>query len=140
MGINEDIISLRERMTDAVEKQFFNQETGGFVQVSLIQIMKEAERKRQACAKQAEHFRSQAVNAEGQAAAYGTISSIVNGVFQSMLNVEEKNAAEEKEMEEELAEKAAAIEAAKSEAAKKTETKKKTTKRTTRKTRTKKTT
>lgn len=133
MGINEDIVSLRERMTGAMEKDLFDDKTGGFVQTSLIQIMKEAERKRQTCAKQAEHFRTQAVNAEGQAAAYATISSVVNAVFQSMLNAEERAEAEEKafaaDREEEKADK---------EAVKASTSKKKTTKRTTRKTRTKK--
>jgi hypothetical protein len=137
MGINEDIVSLRERMTDAVERRFFDKETGGFVQVSLIQIMKEAERKRQSCAKQAEHFRSQAVNAEGQAAAYGTISSIVNAVFQSMLSAEERRSAEEEENEKRLKEEKEERAAAATEATSKTT--KKTAKKTTKRTRTRKT-
>jgi len=131
MGINEDIIGLRERMADAIDKHFFDESTGGFVQVSLIQIMKEAERKRQACAKQAEHFRSQAVNAEGQAAAYGTISSIVNAVFNSMLTAEERRLADEEENEKRIAEEAAEKEAAQ----KASKTNKKTTKKTTSRTR-----
>jgi len=95
MGINEDIIELRQKMADAIKMDLFEDETGNFVQVSLISIMREAEKKRQACSKQAEHFRRQAVNAEGQAAAYGTISSIVNAVFRSQVNVEERNRIEE---------------------------------------------
>lgn len=131
MGINEDIIELRQKMADAINMDLFEDETGSFVQVSLISIMKEAEKKRQACAKQAEHFHRQAVNAEGQAAAYGTISSIVNAVFRAQVNVEERNRMEEAAADAEEAE-AAALAKAEEEAAravKKASTKKKTTRK-----------
>jgi hypothetical protein len=136
MGVNEDIIELRQKMAEAIDMDLFENETGGFVQVSLISIMKEAEKKRQACAKQAEHFHRQAVNAEGQAAAYGTISSIVNAVFRAQVNIEERNRLEEAAADAEEVEEVAAAKAEEEEkkttrktSTRKTSAKKKTTRK-----------
>lgn len=101
MSINDDIISLRERVRQAIESKVFDPDSGGLFQTSMIEIMKKAEIKRQQCQKQAEHFERQKVNAEGQAAAYGTISSVVNQIVQSMISLEERRLLEEQELDEE---------------------------------------
>lgn len=101
MSINDDIISLREKMAQAIQNKIFDADSGGLFQTSLIEIMKKSEIKRQQCMKQAEHFERQKVNAEGQAAAYGTISSVVNQIVQSMISLEERRILEEQELDKE---------------------------------------
>ncbi len=136
MSINEDIVALRKKMVEAVRIGFLDEETKGTYEMTLLQIMNESDRQRRNCANRAEQLKMQAATAEGQAAAFGMISSIINNVVGSMVGKTAQMLQEEKELaEREAAAKAEAeaeVEAAKT-------AKKKTTRKTTRKTRTKRT-
>jgi hypothetical protein len=96
MGINEEILRLRLKMSEAVDVGFMNEESKGTYEMVLLQIMNESDRQRLNCTNRAEQLKMQAATAEGQAAAFSMISSIVNNVFGSMVGKTAKMLEEEK--------------------------------------------
>ncbi len=143
MGINEDVIALRQKMAEAVRSGFIDEGNKGTYEMTLLQIMNEAERQRQNCAKRAETLKMQAATAEGQSAAFGMISSIVNSIVNSMVKKTIKNTEEEEELKKQEEEANKEKEELKKELAesqaKPKPTRRKTTKRTSKKTTAKKT-
>jgi len=108
--INEEILRLRKKMIQAVEAGFLDEENKGTYEMSMLQIMNEADRQRRNCLNRSEQLKMQAATAEGQAAAFSMLSSIVNNVVSSMVNKTIKMAEEEKELAEREAEVQKAVE------------------------------
>lgn len=114
MSYGESIIKLRARVQDAVKKGLVETSGKEFFEATLIQIMNDAEKNRQNCLTQAENLRRQASVFDGQAAAFGSVSSIVFGVINGYVTVAERDEAERLAQE---AEKAADAQEAATEAA-----------------------
>lgn len=91
MTYNENLIKLRQRMTDALKEGVVGPEGKDFYEATMIQIMNEAERQRQICVQQADTLRRQAATADGQASAFSMISSIVYNVLNSFIIQAEKS-------------------------------------------------
>jgi hypothetical protein len=104
MSYPEDIIKLRKRIVDAVQKGVINQEGKDFLEASLIQIMNEAEKNRQNCLVQAENLRRQAAVMDGQAGAFNSTIAIVYNVINGFVVAEER--AQEERARQEAEEKA----------------------------------
>lgn len=105
MGYSDDLVKLRKRMLDALNLGVVDPSVKDFYEATLIQIMNESERQRQACVTRAEELRRQAAVADGQANAFIQVSSIVYNVLNSYILVEEKSKREELERAAELKEK-----------------------------------
>lgn len=110
MSYGESIIKLRARVQDAVVRGLVNKEGKDFLEATLIQVMNDSERQRQNCLTQAENLRRQASVFEGQAGAFGSISSIVFNVINGYVTIAEKDEAERKSAEEEKLESASTSE------------------------------
>lgn len=107
MSYAESIIKLRNRVQDAVKKGLVEDSGKEFFEATLIQVMNEAEKNRNNCLTQAENLRRQASVFDGQAAAFGSVSSIVFSVINGYVNIAEKDEAERQAQEAEKAELAA---------------------------------
>jgi len=83
--INEEIDRLRKKMIEAIRVGFLDEEQCGTYEMTLLQIMTEADRQRRNCLNRAEQLKMQVATAEGQGAAFGMISSIINNVVASMV-------------------------------------------------------
>jgi hypothetical protein len=125
MGINEDIVALRNKMVEAVSVGFIEEKNKATYEFTLLQIMKESDKHRLNCIKRADTLKMQAATAEGQAAAFSMISSIVNSIVGSMINRSVRDIQEEKDMAEQEAEALLDKAEAKAEAVKKKTTHKK---------------
>lgn len=112
MGYAEDIVKLRKRMLDAVGAGVVDNDIKEFYEATLLQIMNEAERQRQACLSRADDLRRQAAVADGQGSAFTQVSSIVYNVLNGYIMVVEKQRREEAEHAAEMSEKEAAKAAA----------------------------
>jgi altronate dehydratase len=97
MSFNEDVDRLRHRLSDLLAMGLLDDASKGTYELTLLQVMNESERQRQTCIKRADSLKMQAATAEGQAAAFSMISSIVNNVVNSLVRKSEK-ATEEEEM------------------------------------------
>lgn len=95
MSHAEDILKLRKRVLDAVNAGIVDNNLKDFYEATLLQILNESERQRQTCVKQAEAFRKQASVADGQAAAYSAMGSIVYSVLNGYIVQEERAKREE---------------------------------------------
>lgn len=126
MAYAEDLVKLRKRMLDAVAAGVVNGDIKDFYEATLLQIMNEAERQRQACISRAEDLRRQAAIADGQSSAFTQVSSIVYSVLNGYIVAAERQQREEAEYAAEQAEKeagkSAALEAEAERAAEDTET------------------
>lgn len=98
VDINEEIARLRAKMIEAIKVGFLDEEQCGTFEVMLLQIMGEADRQRRNCTNRADQLKMQAATAEGQGAAFGMISSIINNVVASMIRKTTETAEEEKEL------------------------------------------
>ena len=96
MAYAEDILKLRKRINDALEKNVISGEVKDFYEATLLEIMNDAERQRQNCLNQADTLKRQAAIAEGQAAAFSMISSIVYNVINGYVVQAEKREKEDK--------------------------------------------
>jgi len=99
----EDIIKLRQAVTDAVKSGVLDQPTSEVTQMVLLQVMNEAEKRKQSHEAAAGRAREQASAEEAQAKAFGALNSMVfsilNGLItkQQQVNEEEVEKAEENE-------------------------------------------
>ena len=105
MAYSDDLVKLRKRMLDALNFGVVDESLKDFYEATLIQIMNESERQRQACVTRAEELRRQAAVADGQANAFIQVNSIVYNVLNSYILAAEKSKREELERAEELKEK-----------------------------------
>lgn len=105
MAYAEDLVKLRKRMVDALGAGVVTAESKDTFEATLIQIMNEAERQRQACVARAEDLRRQAAIADGQSHAFTQVSSIVYSVINGYVTIAEKQRAEELERAAEFEEK-----------------------------------
>ena len=103
MAYTEDILKLRKRVQDAVVKGVVQADGREFLEASFIQIMNDAEKNRQNCMAQAENLRRQASILDGQAGAFGSVSSIVYNVLNGFVNAAEREEQERLRREEEKA-------------------------------------
>lgn len=95
MSHADEIIKLRKRVLDAVSTGVVDLNLKDFYEATLLQILNESERQRQVCVAQAESFRKQAAVADGQAAAYSAMGSIIYNVLNSYILQEERSKREE---------------------------------------------
>jgi len=117
MGHSEDVLRLRQRVHDAfMAGMVGDDESRGRFEMTLLQIVNDAERSRQTCANQAEAYRRQATMADGQAAGLAQVGSLVMNVLEGMMRAEHKRIEEEQaraaEKAEQVAEAAAEVAAA----------------------------
>jgi hypothetical protein len=108
MSYSDDLVKLRKRMVDALELGVVDNSSKDLYEATLIQVMNEAERQRQACVARAEDFRRQAAVADGQSHAFTQVSSIVYNILNGYIMAAEKQKREEVERADEMAEKEAA--------------------------------
>lgn len=101
MSYAESIIRLRARVQDALKKGLIDNNGKDFFEATLIQIMNDAEKNRNNCLTQAENLRRQAAVFDGQAAAFGSVASIVFNVINGYVTVAEKDEEERLKAEEE---------------------------------------
>lgn len=95
----ENIIKLRATLREIVAVDLIDNKNKDFYEATLIQILNESERQRQKCLAHSNNLRNQASVADGQAAAYGMISSIVNSVIDAFLSRAKRDVEELKEAE-----------------------------------------
>lgn len=112
MAYAEDLIKLRKRVSDALSLGVVDDTAKDLYEATLIQVMNEAEKQRQACVARAEDMRRQAAIADGQSHAFSQVSSIVYSVINGFVFAAEKQKREEQEFAAESAEKQAAMDAA----------------------------
>jgi hypothetical protein len=112
MAYAEDLIKLRKRVSDALSLGVVDDAAKDLYEATLIQVMNEAEKQRQACVARAEDMRRQAAIADGQSHAFSQVSSIVYSVINGFVFAAEKQKREEQEFAAESAEKQAAMDAA----------------------------
>ena len=112
MAYAEDLIKLRKRVSDALSLGVVDDAAKDLYEATLIQVMNEAEKQRQACVARAEDMRRQAAIADGQSHAFSQVSSIVYSVINGFVFAAEKQKREEQEFAAESAEKQAALDAA----------------------------
>lgn len=103
MGHAEDLVKLRTRMLDAVRTGVVGEDADTF-KMTLIQILNEAEKKRQKAEAGIENLRRQVHMMEGQVNAYSQIGSILYAVLDGYVKLAEKTVAEEQAREAERAE------------------------------------
>jgi predicted ATPase with chaperone activity len=99
MSYAEDILKLRKRLNDAVTRGLVSDDSKGFLEGTLLQIMNDAERNRQNCLSQSENLRRQAAVIDGQAAAFASTIGIVYNVLNSFVALDEKQEEERKNQE-----------------------------------------
>lgn len=102
--INEEIARLRSKMIEAIRVGFLDKESCATFEVALMQIMGESDRQRRNCVNRADQLKMQAATAEGQGAAFGMISSIINNVVAAMIRKTEQASEEERAQSEAEAE------------------------------------
>jgi predicted sugar kinase len=107
MGHTEDLLKLRKRVLDAVGAGIIDNNLKEFYEATLLQILNESERQRQVCVTQAENLMKQAAVANGQAAAFSSIGSIIFGVLNGYIVAQERAIREEEARAAEQAEKEA---------------------------------
>lgn len=112
MAYAEDLVKLRKRILDAMSFDLVNSDSKELYEATLIQIMNEAERQRQACVARAEELRRQAGVADGQANAFTQMGSIIYNVLNGYVMAAERQKREEAERAAEMAEKEALAKAA----------------------------
>lgn len=106
MGHAEDLIKLRTRMVDAVGAGVVGEDADTY-KMTLIQILNEAERKRQKAEAGIANMRNQVTMMEGQVNAYSQMGSIIYAVLDGYVKIAEKTAAEESRRDRERAEREA---------------------------------
>lgn len=111
MSYADDLIRLRKRMQDALGLGVVDNNSKDLYEATLIQVMNEAEKQRQACVSRAEDLRRQAAIADGQSHAFVQVSSIIYSVLNGYIVAAEKQRQEEIDHAAEMAEKEAAKEA-----------------------------
>jgi hypothetical protein len=104
MAYADDIIKLRRRVQDAVVKGVVGVDGKDILEASFIQIMNDAERNRQNCMTQAENLRRQAAVLDGQASAFGSVTTIVYNVLNGFVTAAERDEEERARKEAEEAE------------------------------------
>jgi len=107
MGHTEDLLKLRKRVLDAVGAGIIDNNIKEFYEATLLQILNESERQRQACANKAEELRKQAAICDGQMGAYAGMGNILFNVLNGYILSHERALREEQARAEEQAEKAA---------------------------------
>lgn len=112
MAFAEDIVKLRSKIGEAITKGVVSDSGKETFEATLIQIMNEAEKSRQACANQAENLRRQAAIMDGQASAFVAVNSMVFNVVNSFVVLASRAEKEREMLEKERLEKEAAYQAA----------------------------
>jgi hypothetical protein len=98
MGYNEDLINVRKRVLDLLERGAVTPTNKDFFESTLIQIMNDAERNRQTCMTSAENLKRQVNVLEGQASGFASVSSLILGVLNGFVTIHDKNEQEIKEL------------------------------------------
>jgi len=112
MAYADDLIKLRKRLVDGLSLGVVDNNSKDLYEATLIQVMNEAEKQRQACVARAEDMRRQAAIADGQSHAFSQVSSMVYSVINGFIGAAEKQKREEEDRAGEMAEKQAAMDAA----------------------------
>ena len=94
MGHAEDLTKLRTRMIDAVKSGVIGDDADTY-KMTLIQVLNEAERKRQKAEAGIENLRRQVHVMEGQVSAYSQMGSILYAVLDGYVKLAERAADEE---------------------------------------------
>ena len=94
MGHAEDLTKLRTRMVDAMNAGVVGEDADTF-KMTLLQVLNEAERKRQKAQAGIENLRGQIKMMEGQVNAYSQVGSILYSVIDGYVKIAERTAAEE---------------------------------------------
>ena len=97
MAYSDDLIKLRKRMLDALNLGVVDTNSKDLYEATLIQIINETERQRQACVSKSEELRRQAAICDGQASAFTQVSSIVYSVLNGYIMAAERQHREELE-------------------------------------------
>jgi hypothetical protein len=92
-------------MIDALNLGVVDKDSKNLYEATLIQIMNEAEKQRQACVSRAEELRRQAAIADGQSHAFTQVSSIVYNIINGYISAAERQKNEEAAQAAEQAEK-----------------------------------
>jgi len=105
MAYAEDLVKLRKRILDALTHDVVDDKSKDLYEATLIQIMNESEKQRQACVARAEELRRQAGVADGQSHAFSQMSSIIYNVLNGYVMAAERQKREEAARAAEMAEK-----------------------------------
>ena len=98
MAHADDLIRLRTRALEGLKIGFYKDEAEkALSEGTLIQVLNEAERKRQACITQAEHHRIQMAQQQAQAEAFGMVGSMLYSVLDGYIRGEERRVQEERD-------------------------------------------
>lgn len=95
MNYAEEIVNLRKRILDAVNAGVVDPQFKDFYEATLLQILNESERQRQACTARAEDLRRQASVLDGQTNAFAQLGSIIYAVLNGYIKATERAHAEE---------------------------------------------
>ena len=94
MSFSEDLLKLRQKFQDAVNKGIISDNKDIF-EATLIQIINDAEKHRKNCISQAESLRKQASIFDGQASAFSSFSNIIYNVLNGFVILADKKEKEE---------------------------------------------
>jgi hypothetical protein len=100
----EMVFKLRKRIQDAVKLNVVNENSKETFELTLLQIMNEAERQRIHCHRMVSDFEQKAQGAKSQASAYEAMISIVYSILNGLVRKAEQDEEEIKELEEAEAE------------------------------------
>ena len=90
MGYNEDLIQIRQRVSDLLNQGAITPNSKDFYEGTLIQVMNDAERNRQNCMVAAENLKRQVSMMEGQASGFAAVSSMVLAVLNGFVKKTEQ--------------------------------------------------
>lgn len=101
MNYAEEVVNLRKKILEAVASEVVDPQFKDFYEATLLQIMNETERQRQACVARAEDLRRQASVLDGQSQSFQQLGSIIYAVLNGYIKAAERGKAEEiaKELE-----------------------------------------
>ena len=94
MAHGEERVGLRKRLVDAVKVGFLDPKESEVLQLVLIEIMNDAERKKQQCDASIKAYHAKIASAEGQKHGYSAISSIVFNIINQHVTKAEAEAAD----------------------------------------------
>jgi len=100
----EDILRMRKAIQELAVLGVLTPETVGTYEQTILQIWKEAERRRVSLQQQAEVLRKQAAAADAQAGAFSAMASIMFSVVHGFVEVSQKRALEDAERARDAAE------------------------------------
>lgn len=90
-----DLHDLRTKLREASAKGIFEENGASVFENVIIQLVNEAEQKRQALLNKAEQFEKQAAQFHGQAQGFNSFKSMAYGIIDGMIKVKERADAEE---------------------------------------------